>query len=218
MRTSLGIAMALPRIGEGPLGGSVSFVASATSLNSATVTIPASAQAGDLAVLLDASSASTTAPTTVVPDGWTPDVNSFINAATAMRSIISHKVLVGGEPGTSVTGMDSSTDRKIMLVFRPSRPIASVIVSTPTAQIIDTDPASQQILMAGAAPPGIAIAHWRSNGAVSPRSASPALAAEVTSDSVQFAQYSMVHADYTIDMDDEGGANCLQGLFYRLTF
>ena len=100
------------------------FVASATSTTS-TISIPASSNVGDFAVLFD-SSRDVFTPITVVPSGWSSISNvseSNILSLSSIRSIVSYKSLVSGDPGSSITGMDAGlfgTDRKIIMVFRPN--------------------------------------------------------------------------------------------------
>jgi len=210
----------LGRLGVAPggLAPALRLIASASSLNNANVTVPAAAAIGDLAILLDGSTGTTTAPTAVVPSNWVEDANVFLDAATAGRAIISHRILEAGEPGAAVTGMDSTSDRKLVLVFRPRALLASVTASTPTGEFTASNPAAQSILASGASVPDVlSIAHWRATGLIDPRTVSPAMKQVVGADERQWAGWSLGRVDRSIDIDDEG-VNALQGLFYELEF
>lgn len=98
----------------------VNYVTSANSTTN-TITIPASAQVGDIAILIDYGYlTSTTAPTTVIPSGWTSIVTASNTTSPAQRSCISYKTLVSGDPGASITGMNTTNMRKTMLIYRPT--------------------------------------------------------------------------------------------------
>jgi len=129
--------------GAGGAGGPAligfTFVASAsTNIGASTITIPATAQAGDLCVLLD-STVNTTAtlPTNVVPSGFTQIMTAaFVraNGTTSARMTCSYKVLVSGDAGSSITGLGNTNPRKIALVFRPDSSITTVSYSTANTQ------------------------------------------------------------------------------------
>lgn len=129
--------------GAGGAGGPAligfTFVASAsTNIGASTITIPATAQAGDLCVLLD-STVNTTAtlPTNVVPSGFTQIMTAaFVraNGTTSARMTCSYKVLVSGDAGSSITGLGNTNPRKIVLVFRPDSSITTVSYSTDNTQ------------------------------------------------------------------------------------
>ena len=92
--------------------------------NASTITIPSTAQVGDLAVLYDfAVTTGTVAPTSVTPSGWTLVGVSNVGLTTtpAMRGSIYWKFLVSGDPGSTITGMSGgTTNDKIMTIHRPS--------------------------------------------------------------------------------------------------
>jgi hypothetical protein len=107
-----------------------SYVASETSGNSSTITIPAAAQVGDLCVLYDVTAVN---DANVTPAGWT----SIISDNNTFENNFSYRVLTSGEPGSSVTGQNGGQySVKIMMVFRPSK---LVTVTTGTLQgILET--------------------------------------------------------------------------------
>lgn len=137
----------------------IAFQASAISSTS-SITIPASAQAGDIAILLDrAGNTSGTYPTLVTPSGWTNLANTTQQYAgsVSMRAAIAYKVLAAGEAGTSVTCTNAvNSNSKIMLVFRPSQATGwTISASTPVTQGTAGDPTAQTIAASGAVAPVI---------------------------------------------------------------
>jgi hypothetical protein len=69
--------------------------------------------------------------------------------------IASYRVLTGSPGGTSITGLNSTYEAKVLLVFRPNRQINSVIASTWNAEGAgaNVDPASQTVVASGEAAP-----------------------------------------------------------------
>lgn len=92
------------------------FQTSTQNSSSSTITVPATAAAGDIAVLCD--SRMGTSSSAVTPTGWTNVVNYY---NSPYRLMVSYKVLAAGDVGATVTGIASGTiTQKIMLIFRPS--------------------------------------------------------------------------------------------------
>lgn len=195
--------------------------ASATSLTG-SITVP-TVIAGDLGILDDYTQRSAADVTAVNPSGWTqygtvsvfPGPGSF-----GYRRIISYRIFDGTESGSSVTGMDSTFDNKVMVTFRANEPIVSV---TPTgfsganASIIETDPAAQTVASGSGAAPLIVLGHYASQGLqVDPRTftvgGSAAKDGEVAGDVylyVAWKVYLSSPADVVVDQDDEGAINLL---------
>lgn len=146
--------------GGAPIFSSLSFITSATD-TAPGITIPATAAIGDLAVILNGAEAgSATAPSTVVPSGFTSARNDSLAISPAVKGICSYKVLLSGDPGASVTGMTgSSSTRSIILIFRPNAPITSVSVVSANGSAISTDPAAQTITTAAQVSPLVIIGH-----------------------------------------------------------
>ena len=135
----------------------ITFQASATS-TSQSVTIPATAQAGDVALLLDrATNNSGTYPTLVTPSGWTNLANTMAQYAgtISLRTAIAYKVLDSGDPGLSITCTNGAgADSKLVLVFRPSQTTGwTVSASTPVTQGTTGNPTAQTIAASAAAAP-----------------------------------------------------------------
>ena len=127
---------------------SLSYVGNAVADYSTTITIPASAQAGDIAVLKDLSKADYTneMPGSVVPSGWTVIDNLIYDANyVKVRQIFSYKVLASNDPGSSITGMAEGTKNKLMFVFRPNVPISNLSVEQFYSQVTDGTPTTMTI-------------------------------------------------------------------------
>lgn len=120
----------------------LAYVAGATSSGS-TITIPATAQAGDLAVLYDlARNLLVFYPTLVTPSGWTTLLDLQGNGNTS--SILSYKILEAGDPGATITGMDGNTsDAKSLAVFRATPSLAGVTVLESAEQYTAGNPDAQ---------------------------------------------------------------------------
>lgn len=100
----------------------VSLLSYATS-ETGTIVIPAAAQAGDLAVLLDFTAKSSGTVTGVLPSGWTQ--LKYVSPNTYWKYYTSYKILTSEEPGSTLTGMDDTYDSKVMFVFRLSSGVIS---------------------------------------------------------------------------------------------
>lgn len=128
----------------------VSFVAGAQSNNgqtsatlTATFTIPASAQAGDTALLVVTQN--TGANTFTPPSGWTT-LRSGDFAATSLEGALFGKDLAAGEPGSSISVTASATSRfpGVLLVFRGTQ-LSSVTVTAATSTTSSTTLTSPSI-------------------------------------------------------------------------
>lgn len=95
-----------------------------TSTTTTTITIPATAAIGDIVVLFDrATNNGLGAPAAVTPAGWT-ELSTFAVATSggSFRSSILYKVLVAGDPGSTITGMNrlgAGGMTKMTTIFRP---------------------------------------------------------------------------------------------------
>jgi hypothetical protein len=178
----------------------LTFVDSARA-NASTITIPSTAAANDLAVLCDWAAGS---PPLVVPAGWTQITD---DAAASSRLTISYKVLVSGDPNTSVTGMGSTDPNKIMFVFRPNKIVNSIVPSTWNIEITTGNPASQNIGASGQAVPLVVIGVTGvTTGDADFTTASPAFTATVRTASTDllagYTIYNSSPANHTVDAGD----------------
>lgn len=186
----------------------LSYVTYATT-TSQTITIPASSQVGDIAVYVNRASGIVTIPTTVVPSGWTSVSNV---TATYTRSIIAYKILVTGNPGSSVTVMNDTYDSTVMFIFRPTTTITSLSYASLNEQGVDTDPTAQTVTAQGT--PYIVIGACGSNATCTFNTSWPTATQIINSTScyVRLGYYifNSNSSDVTVDMADAGSRNILQ--------
>jgi hypothetical protein len=189
---------------------SLTFVASAVS-NANTITIPAGAQAGDLAVLFDkpVGTVSGSDP----PTNWT----SILGAGGTNGLAVSRKLLVGGDPGASVTGITGSgNSNKVMFVFRPDAPITTVTASTWGQQITANNPTPQTVSASGQPTPLVVFGGAGvTSGTAAFSTASPAFDSTVANAAglviAGYKIYNSSPADHSIDMNDLGNNALVSG-------
>ena len=188
----------------------LTFIASATSDDSATVTVPASAAVGDLAVLFDYGT-ETPLPTKVVPAGYT-EATDVTGVQT--RLTVSYKVLESGDPGNDITGMDTFPNNKAIVVVRRASGISTITPSTWNGEIANGDPALQTVSASGGTAPLVVFGcDVAGGGTVSFSTASPAFDDEILNPGddiiVGYKLYDSSPADHDIDADDNGNRNAL---------
>jgi len=129
------------------------------------------------------------------------------------------KVLASGDIGASVQFISASDSANgiIAMVFRGNQAIASFAAgATFGSQATTGDPTTQVIASSlGAGNDVLALAHYASFNAISPRTASPEMNEISGANTTQYAKHKIYSAtdqpvDHTIDMDDEGAGNFLQ--------
>lgn len=205
---------------------SLSLFGSASSSLS-TITMPASVIAGDVAVLLDFSSnSSASAPTNVVPSGWTQIGSGndyFIDDAVGARVTMSYKILAGTEGGTSITGMAGTYPKKVMFVFRGNRAVAAVTAGSFTSTISLTNPSSITVgtTTASLCPLVVMGLGGCNNSTAAFTTESPAFDATVSpADADAIAGYKIYNSSpamHTIDIADLGAINGLVGAYISCT-
>lgn len=125
------------------------------STDSPSITIPASAQSGDIAVLFD----STAGTVSTIPSGWT----AIIAENAVFELTVSYRILQSGDAGTTVSGQNATTySLKQMLVFRPLSVISTVnIDSLSNSFEISTTPPPQTVTASAVTAPAIVLAMTR---------------------------------------------------------
>lgn len=202
-------------------GGGVSpltFVTSATSISS-SITIPASAQAGDLAILADYGYTAGSSVSIQSPSGWTQwsgssASNSVGGGADQCGACMSYKILESGDPSSSASGINADSESKVMFIFRGSVPITALAASTADSQATGSNPGSQSIAASGQAVPLVAIGVAACNISTAAFSTeSPAFDATVRPSNndliLGYKIYNSSPANHTIDMNDLGTNNYL---------
>jgi hypothetical protein len=200
------------------VGPQLTYVTTGTSSNSDKCTIPAEAHAGDLAVLFDRSSGASI-PDEVDPSGWTKVRTDTTTGAA--RSTVFYRVLTAGEPGQEITGMKSNTDKKAILVFRPSRTIISISVGSSNGEGTVDAPAEQTITIAAVDGTELALAHFicKSSDFLGTNfSPSPdATPVDVSGQRVQYKIYNTPsRSNLSIQESDSGSYNILQSFHLKV--
>ena len=194
----------------------LSFRSSATS-TAETVTGPSDIEAGDLLVLLDRArnTSKTGDPGSVVASGFNVIDSAFDSQNT--RQILQYKIADGSEASATITGMvGDETTNKVLLVFQGDVAIGSVSPQDVSSEMTAGNPASQGITASGGSAPLIVLGCYGSAGAVNPRTWTGGTPSEVNSSTITYLLYEIFNSspsDITIDMDDEGNDNCLQGCY-----
>lgn len=196
--------------------GNPGFVLIANSSGStSSITIPATAQAGDLCIILNGARQYTSVPTSVTPAGFTV-VAEFTREDDnfRVRSILSAKKLAPGDPGSSLTGMDATLSNQfedwIVAVFRPTGSFNSFTANSINGEGTGDDPAPQTITASGAATlPAFLFGAFYGGIDGNTDSATPAMSEITGSTDDIYLKYKLygpgdTPADHTVDMDDEG--------------
>jgi hypothetical protein len=202
----------------------LTFVTSGTSATH-TVLIPAAAEAGDIAVVFDgAFNKGTGSITSVTPSGWSTavDASSGFGGTDDARMKVNYKKLVAGDLGTSPAFSNTILDRKVILIFRPSSVINSVVNGSWNTELTVNNPSAQTVTVVGVATPLIVFAFGGVSDSTGPAfTGSPSMNEVVCtgtswSVNVGYLVYNTSPSDQSIDIGD-GGANGLQSGFLRFT-
>jgi len=195
-----------------PVTTSMSYIINASSTAS-TITIPASATTGDVAVLWDYSSTTTL----TVPSGWTQISTA---TTTGIRLTISYKRLGGGDSGSTITGM-AGTTRKAMAILRGNVIPTTITPTTFGSQATTISPTNQTMTAGGSAPyiyfSGFAFTLTAPATTWSP-AGSPSSVSSVSSSGVvgRFQIYNSGGASSTTVSMGDGGTNAM--ISFRMNF
>lgn len=198
----------------------IAHITSQSNSASATIGIPSNAVAGDVAVLVDrAGSSTTTAPTQVVPAGWTLINSTFMNPSLSVRTTISYKILTSGDLGTVLTGQNgANSNYKTIVILRPNYVVTNVVVSTVNAQATAAAPTNQVVTNSAVSRPHVVIAAYSSGtgtsftGAMSPTETY--VSGSDTNQNVRIlSYYNTPGSDTTATMSDSGNYNILQSFY-----
>jgi hypothetical protein len=197
------------------------YITSATSQGTGVV-VPATAAIGDFAILFDRSGSTTD----TTPSGWTQ-----INGVTTsgIRSNISYKKLVSGDPGASITGMGNAPSKLLMIFRSNTGTFTTASFSSVSNQATTAAPTAQTVVVSGQATPNLVFAHYASNGAVTSRGFTgytwndPVAGQELQGGSTtQYVKWYLLNknnddqtSNFTISMADNG-TNTLQS--FRVSF
>lgn len=123
-----------------------SLVAS-SGVDTSTIAIPGSAQAGDLAVFFDFIKSNTSLPSAAVPSGWTQLQTTGYSTSNYFRCTSAYKVLASGDLNTSVgaqTGAGTVTYNKVIFIFRGTVTPTSAALDV-KEQALNGNPSSETI-------------------------------------------------------------------------
>jgi hypothetical protein len=202
-----------------PALASVSNVGNASS-TAATITWP-SVQAGDMAILFDVGAGSPgLVPGAVTPSGFTNMCN--VTDGISVRAMTSFKMCTGAESG-SLTGMNGFlSNKKGMLILRGDITFASISgAGAQNGALSSGNPGAIVVAASAGSPPLLVIGCYNSSGAIDPRTFSTTKDGEQAFHAntmwIAWKLYLASPADSSIDEDDEGSNNLIQGFYANLT-
>jgi len=191
---------------------SVSHPTPATTSSSNIIVISSAAAVNDVVILIDRS----TTTTQVVPTGFT-----LIDSAstTGIRTTVSYKQLVAGDPNSTLTGQAGSTS-KILYYIRGNTKINTITPAVVGTQATTAVPTSQYPNLPAYAAPNITLAVYSATGAIGTRTFTPNAGAERSSSTALYGRLLISNVvngnQQTISMSD-GGTNTLQSFVITFT-
>jgi hypothetical protein len=196
----------------------ITFVTSATS-TSPSITIPSGVLDGDLALLMTYANGGST-PADVTITGFTNVANS---TAALTRMISAYKILTSSDGNTSIPGVDLSTDRMGLMIFRPNSPSYSITLSAINSESTAGDPAQQTITVSSLASTPVIAATFMGTAGASTRSYGTTTT-EITigaspSGFMSYLLYNQNNtlSNLTVDINDTGTATSLHSWAIQLS-
>ena len=183
-----------------------------------SVTIPSTAQAGDLAMVWVFDLTNTRAPT-----GWirllTSDASGNLQDISQF-SYVAVRILEDGDPGSSISlNQGFSATDAVVVGFRPDRKITSIgVPHRPTLHRTTGNPSAQHIHPAQVSSKGLGLAfciYYENGGTVSPRTWTGGTPTEITDYANEwYMKYRVdrpgaTKVDVDVDQADEGSQNVL---------
>lgn len=212
-----------PRVVAPPALTTISQQASATDTDN-SVNCPA-VIAGDLILVLNVAEDSGVPPTNTTPSGFTQIFTATGNPLNFYRITLSAKIATGSEGGAAITGFTGNQmARIVVLTFRGDIPISLATPSTPVSPgWVTGNPTSQTVLSAAGVAPLVVLGVYGGGNlqVINPRTFTVggvgSKDGEVNASTELYLAwkiYNTAPADVVVDMDDEGAANYLAGLFF----
>jgi hypothetical protein len=135
---------------------------STVTASSSTITVMSNVQAGDLLVLFDYGfNFSGASITNVIPSGFTSiGTVTENNLDNNIRATMSYKIATGTESGTTLTGINSNSETKILILFRGNKIISAVTVGSFVSDTDDKGPVSATITSSSGLTPLIIFADY----------------------------------------------------------
>jgi len=229
LQLGLGVSALLDGVGvmdadlflDGPVR-TITQVGSQTANDSNSVTCP-SVQAGDLIVCLQRARG-VTLPAAAQPSGFTIQANASL---TDCRQILSTKIAVGTEGGTSLSGMVSDAgaigSMWICVTFRGVYPATTQTVQDVASQMTDAAPTNQTANASGSALPLVVFGAF-GGGSIGTISFTPAQDGSFSATGtfagvieLRYKIYNSSPADVTVTKNDSGTRNTLQSCYIELS-
>ncbi len=175
-------------------------------------------------MLADAAVNESGIPSTAVPSGFTIFSNCNVSL-TDTRAILSFKKATGSEAGATLTGMTNNGGGvRTLVVFQTNVPTTTLTQGGGISSgMTNSNPAAQIITSGSGTAPLVVVAMYYASGVISTRSFTPTADAEVTGPTpgnkpyIKYKIYNSSPADVTIDMDDSGFGNVVQGGYLQAT-
>lgn len=198
---------------------SIAFGASAVS-STASITIPAGAAIGDLAIFADFAVNAGSVPAAVTPSGWTKRGNMETGGGNS-RLVVFSKILVAGDPGLSITGMDGDvSDQKIIFTFSPNARASVLNFGFEAVEGQNGDPADQTVTAGAGHAPLVVLGFAACTDAVGAFNAeTPAFTAKTTQGNLiaGYRIYNSAPANHTVGMADLGARNALSSCYVEVS-
>lgn len=186
-----------------------------------SITIPAVARVGDVCLVFNkAEGPASTTPADVTPSGFTKLATDAVTSGSQpnVRGSVFCKILVDGDPGSSVTGLDGATEEEwIVIVLYGNKRPAGFATNSINEDGRTGNPGVQTISASGETNlPAVAFALYAANNAVNPRTSSVTMNEEQGNSTDLYAKFLIYNdgdtpANTTVDMDDEGSNVLLSG-------
>lgn len=135
---SLGVGIVASAAGDAPMTLTLMTGITATNSGSSTITIPATANVGDIAIFTQYAYQSGGTPTAQEFSGATTINNAVGGPSNYRRIMVSLKVLGSGDINTPLTGMSTSGTYKTVRIVRPSRAVTNIATGSAYGRITNT--------------------------------------------------------------------------------
>lgn len=185
-----------------------------------TITIPATAQVGDLAVYADFAAKLNSFPTGGLLSGFSSLVFTTYGPGPIKLSLrAGYKLLELADIGAVKTGFNGDDESKLMLGFRPNRVLATAAPASWTGTALYSDPSSRSVSSGDAATEPVLVVGFglTESGNVNPLSFTPTEDGDTGSARARgkwkFYRVGDTLADHTVDMGDESANGLCAGYF-----
>lgn len=207
-----------------PPGLRLDFITSVDALDVSSITIPSTAQVGDVAVLFSyCRGLGTTGGD--IPTGWTKISGvSQGSSTTGIRSLVGYKIIESGEPNSSVSGLAFGTAEEghHLRIYRSNSAHNGVSIELPHIEGATAAPSNQTVEVFSNDVGYVTFASYAGSASVTTRTFSPAEGTENNITSGEFYVKTKAYtaedtpSSHTIGMSDTGDNNILTSFPLRL--